>query len=234
LGLPQVEELEALLDYLKGVPTLRAIIFHSHLRFFSAGADLAFIEELSASPDGAKELARFCARMQSVFAKLEAMPMLTVAAISGICVGGGFELALACDFRIAERDATVGLPEVRIGLLPGAGGTQRLTRVAGAGVAKRVILTGALVDAGDALRLGMVQELAGDEGALEAAIQLADSVISAPRGAIAAIKHCIALAPSEAGYAAEISQTEALHREDETRSLISSFLARSRRKKVAV
>jgi enoyl-CoA hydratase/carnithine racemase len=172
--------------------------------------------------------------MQAVFAKLEALPVPTIAAISGICVGGGFELVLACDLRVAESSASVGLPEVNIGLLPGAGGTQRVTRIAGTAVAKRLILTGALVDGDEAARLGLVHDLAGVEGALQAGLRLAESLVGAPRNALAAIKRCIALAPSEEGFAAEVSETEKLLGEEGTVSLIGSFLMRSRQKKVAV
>ena len=172
--------------------------------------------------------------MQETFAKIEALPIPTFCAISGICVGGGLELALACDIRVAERNATVGLPEVKIGLLPGAGGTQRLVRIAGPAVARRLILTGELISGVSAHQLGIVQDLCEPGGAYDAALELARTMARAPRHTVVAIKRCLALAPSADGFAAEIAETLALHREPETKALIGAFLARSKTKKVAV
>jgi len=234
LGFQEIEDLDSKLERLSVTPTLRAIVFHSTLRFFSGGADIALMGEISDLPDGPEKLARLSAQMQATFARLEALPIATFCAISGICVGGGLELALACDFRIAEKSATVGLPEIKIGLLPGAGGTQRLTRVAGVDAARRLILTGELISGTEAHRLGIVQDLVAPGTALESAPTLARSVNEAPRSAVAAIKRCLALAPSPEGYAAEVAETLVLHREQETKARIHGFLSRHGRRKAAI
>jgi enoyl-CoA hydratase/carnithine racemase len=234
IGLVEINELEQLVDRLATAPTVRAALFYTQLRFFSAGADIELMGASMDAPDGPEKLAHLSERMQTTFAKIEALPIPTVAAIAGVCVGGGLELALACDIRIAERSARIGLPEVKLGLIPGAGGTQRLARLCGVAAAKRLILTGDLISGEDAHDLGIVQELASGMSAYEASLELAHSFAEAPRRSLAAIKRCIALAPSAEGYAAEIAETLALHREPETKARIEAFLARSRSKKVAV
>jgi enoyl-CoA hydratase/carnithine racemase len=167
--------------------------------------------------------------MQRLYERLEAAPLATLAEIAGAALGGGLELALACDFRVAATDAPIGLPEASLGLVPGAGGTQRLTRLAGPGVAKRLILGAEVIDGAQAERLGIVQwarpraELAAWTG--ELAVRLA----AMPKAALAANKRCIAAAtdPDRDGYADELFETRALYDHPETRDKVHAFLARS-------
>jgi enoyl-CoA hydratase/carnithine racemase len=233
-GSDEVDELDALIDRLAAAPSVRAVLFHSRARFFSAGADIGFMRGAAGAEGGVERLAHFAARLQAAFAKLEALPIVSGSAISGICLGGGLELALACDFRIAESNAVLGLPEARIGLLPAGGGTQRLTKVAGSAVAKRLILTGDSVSGEEAKRLGIVHDVVAPGAATDALLALVRTSITAPRKTLAAIKRCIALAPSPAGYQAEVEGTRALQGESETQALITAFVERSRKKKVAV
>jgi enoyl-CoA hydratase len=129
---------------------------------FCAGAD---IKELTGrSLVAQKESAAFG---QSVFAKLAALPMISIALVNGFAFGGGLELALACDFRLATRNARLGLPEIKLGLIPGYGGTQRLPRLIGEARALELILSGRAVDAAEAERIGLVNRLI-DGDALEA------------------------------------------------------------------
>lgn len=137
-------------------------------RAFCAGADVA---ELRARPVGeAYEGQRFG---QRVFGRLEELPMPSIAAINGFALGGGLELALACTFRVAVSSARLGLPEIRLGLIPGHGGTQRLPRLIGRGKALELILTGELVDARQAERLGLVNRVV-ETDAVSAALELAE------------------------------------------------------------
>ena len=120
-------------------------------RAFVAGADIKYMSELGV--EGAKEwgaLGHEAGRL------LETMPKPTIAAVNGFALGGGCELALACDIRYASAKAKLGQPEVNLGIIPGWGGTQRLARVCGLGVAKELIFTGRTVDADEALRIGLV------------------------------------------------------------------------------
>src|SRR5205823_15114325 len=118
---------------------------------FVAGADIKYMSGL-----GVEEAKSWGALGHEAGRLLETMPKPTLAAINGFALGGGCELALACDFRYASANAKLGQPEVNLGIIPGWGGTQRLARVCGLGVAKELIFTGRMVDAEEALRIGLV------------------------------------------------------------------------------
>lgn len=140
-------------------------------KFFSAGADLNQFK------DGDRAVAVEAARrFGEAFEALAAFRGVSIAAINGYAMGGGLEVALACDIRIAEEQAKMGLPEARVGLLPCAGGTQRLPRLVGEGWAKRMVLCGEQVDADTALRIGLIEEKVGGGEALERALALAEQV----------------------------------------------------------
>jgi enoyl-CoA hydratase/carnithine racemase len=115
----------------------------------------------------------------------------TIAAIQGVCLGGGLEMALACDIRIASREAIFGLPEVRLALIPGAGGTQRLPRIVGLGHAMRLILTGDRIDANEAWRIGLVSEVVPSEELIERAFHLAQRIVEGGPIAIAYAKEAV-------------------------------------------
>jgi len=135
-------------------PRPRAVVFEgSGDTYFVGGAD--GVEMMQLGMEGAR---RFSTRIQGLFDRIEASPLITVAAISGLCFGGGFELALACDLRVATKTSRIGLPEVKVGLIPGGGGTQRLPRLVGLGQAMRMILSGKLYSGDEALELGLVHE----------------------------------------------------------------------------
>ncbi|MDR3555177.1 MAG: enoyl-CoA hydratase-related protein [Syntrophobacteraceae bacterium] len=114
---------------------------------------------------------------QSILIRLASMGKITIAALNGYAIGGGCELALACDLRIAEEHAVMGQPELNLGILPGAGGTQRLTRLVGTAKAKELILTGDLVDAGEAHRIGLVNKVVPKGAALGAAKEMAAKML---------------------------------------------------------
>ena len=126
---------------------------------FAAGADISELRERTA-------LDALSSTMQSVYDEIEAYEKPTIAAVNGYALGGGCELALACDIRIASANARFGLPEVTLSIIPGAGGTQRLGRLVGKGKAIEMTLTGQVIDAGEALRIGLVTQVAEDVEAL--------------------------------------------------------------------
>lgn len=191
-----------------------AVVIAGSERAFSAGADLTELRE--ATPESAL---RYYAGTGGVYERVAALPQPTIAAIRGWCLGGGFELALACDFRIAEAGATFGFPEVEIGILPSSGGTVRLVRAVGAARAKELMLLRRRLPAEEAHRLGLVTEVVPDAEAraLAAAAELADL----PATAVAVVKRAADLvgdASREAGilieqlaYAA-LAQGPAQHR----------------------
>ncbi|WP_281561689.1 enoyl-CoA hydratase [Thalassomonas sp. RHCl1] len=155
-------------------------------KFFSAGADLKLFA------DGDKNVA---ADMSAIFGEafetLSAFRGVSIAAINGYAMGGGLEVALACDFRIAEQHAQMALPEATVGLLPCAGGTQNLALLVGEGWAKRLILAGERIDADKAARIGLVEEVVDSGEALNAALVLADKVAKQSPVAVAACKKLI-------------------------------------------
>ncbi|MER5428095.1 enoyl-CoA hydratase/isomerase family protein [Streptomyces sp. NPDC002588] len=166
---------------------VRALVLTGAGRAFSAGADLGEIESFT-KPG---EFRDFVGRLTAAFALLEEFPKPSVAAVHGFAFGGGLELALACDLRVAERGARLGLPEMKLGVLPGAGGTQRLPRLVPPAVAKQMILTGEPVDAERAYALGLVNEVAPPGGALKAAETLAARLAAGAPLALAAGKRLV-------------------------------------------
>jgi enoyl-CoA hydratase len=140
---------------------------------FIAGADINELSQMN--PLGAKNLAFFG---QQVFKRLEEMGKPTIAMVNGFALGGGLELALACSLRTASTTAKVGLPEVSLGIIPGYGGTQRLARIAGPGVAREWVLTGDVFDAAEAHRVGVVNRLFAPEELREGTLKLARTLLS--------------------------------------------------------
>jgi enoyl-CoA hydratase len=149
-----IEELGAAVDELRERSEVSGVILTGAGRAFVAGADIAELEKHG--PLSAKALAR---RGQLVFDRLEGMPVPVIAAVNGFALGGGCELAMACHVRIASDAAKFGQPEVKLGLVPGYGGTQRLPRLVGKGRALQLLMTGEVIDAAEAFRIGLVNRV---------------------------------------------------------------------------
>jgi len=228
-----IAQLHEVLDIAIADDGVAVLHIRSDQRVFSAGADLALIRHCFATPQGPDEMTDVVRSMQRLYARLEAAPLVTLAEIGAAALGGGLELALACDLRVAALDATLGLPEASLGLLPGAGGTQRLTRLCGPGVAKRLILGAEVIDGAQAERLGIVQWAVPREELASWTRALAARLGVIPKAALAANKRCIA-AQGDAqrdGYAEEIAQTRALYDNAETRRKVIKFLGRNASRK---
>lgn len=144
---------------------------------FAAGADIAQLRERKSR----EALLAINARL---FQKLEEFPQPTIAAIQGFCLGGGCELAMACDIRIAGRGAKLGQPEVALGIIPAAGGTQRMPRLVGLGRAKEIIFTGRVVEADEALRIGLVNHVVDDADVMPRAGEMAAQIAAQGRLAL--------------------------------------------------
>lgn len=183
-----IEDLAAASQYLtdRGV---KIIVVTGDERAFCAGADL---DEVSRTPDVGDFLA-WVSRIQTVFAQFEALGVITVAAIDGFCLGGGLELAMRCDFRLATGRARLGLPEIRHGLLPTGGGLSILVEIVGLPVAKDLVLSGRTLAAAEAVELGLVTEVV-DAPVLASAVDWADRFRGHPRLAIRTAKSALRLA----------------------------------------
>jgi len=220
--------IESVLDEAAADEGVSLLHMRSAQKAFCAGADLALMRACIAGPAGAATMVGVVTEMQRVFARLERAPFVTLAEIAGAALGGGLELALACDLRVAAHEAKLAFPEVALGLVPAAGGTQRLTALCGPAVARRLILGGETIDGVEAERLGIVQWARPAAAIADWTAELAARIASYPRAALAANKRCIALAAagSAEGFAAEIAATRTLYAAPQTLERVGAFLDR--------
>jgi len=168
-----LQELNDLLDQVKVDDGVEVLIISGAGKAFVAGAD---IKEMASKT--ALEARAFSALGHTVMSKLENLPQPTIAAINGYALGGGLELACACDIRIASVKAKFGQPEVGLGIIPGFGGTQRLPRLIGKGFASEILYTGAIFDSERAMEIGLVNEVVQPEELLKSVEQLAGKIIN--------------------------------------------------------
>jgi len=224
-----VARLDAVLDELAGDDDVTVLHIRSDQKAFCAGADLALMRSCFATADGPDTMLKLASRMQWLFERIEASPIVALAEIGGAALGGGLELALACDLRVAAAEARLGLPEVGLGLLPGAGGTQRLTRLCGHGAASRLILGAEVIDGAEGERLGLVQWAQPREQLADWTRDLAAKISVLPKAALAEAKRCIAAHgdPTRDGFAEELAASRRLYHHSETRRRVSEFLNRS-------
>lgn len=209
---------------------ITALVIRSTERCFSAGADLSMIRQLFGRPQGAEEMVAYVAELHRLFRRVETFPGVTLAAIAGAALGGGLELALSCDLRIVAAPAKIGLPEARVGMIPGAGGTQRLTRLCGPGIASRLILAGEIIDGTEAVRIGVAQWAVPAEALEEESAAIANRIAGLSRPALAAAKDCIfaQLDPATDGYARELEKPLVLMATEEARTRIDQFFTTAR------
>ena len=162
------------------------IVTGSGAKAFVAGADIS--EMVNATPAEGRAMALLA---KEAFFRLEKMPQVTIAAVNGYALGGGCELAMACDFRIASSKAKFGQPEVGLGITPGFGGTQRLSKLVGKGMAKMLILTADTINAEEALRIGLVEKVTEPEQLMSVCEEIAAKIASKAPIAVAMSKTCI-------------------------------------------
>ena len=167
-----IGELGRAIDELVASEDVGAVILTGAGRAFVAGADIAELSAVSAL-----EGRRLARRGQEIFRRFETSPKPTVAAVNGFALGGGCELAMACHVRVAAEGAKFGQPEVKLGLIPGYGGTQRLPRLVGRGRALQLLLTGEMIDAHEALRIGLVNRVVPGDQLLSAATSMIQQML---------------------------------------------------------
>jgi enoyl-CoA hydratase len=203
--------------------SVRAVVVAGEGKVFCAGADIAEFSKL----DGPAAFAAFLARLTDSFDALASCPKPSVAALHGVALGGGLELALACDLRVAEEGTRLGVPEIKLGLLPGAAGTVRLPRLVPAPVARRMLLTGEPILAEEALRLGLVAEVVPAGGAFDTAVGLAARLAMLPPVALAAAKRLLAAGlglPEAAALDLERQTVSMLFATDDRAEGVAAFL----------
>jgi len=183
-------ELTTAFKDLKNNPEVRAVVITSSRKVFVAGADIAMMKGITETKDLGKML-DFDKQLQLANTILEDMPKPTIAAINGSSMGGGTELALFCDFRFIAETATMGLPEINLGLLPGAGGIQKIIRIIGRTKALRLMLQGNVLSAQEALSLGLVEEVCPAENLMASVMKFAQDLAQRAPVAVAEIKKCV-------------------------------------------
>lgn len=174
-----LNELESVFDQVREDEDVQIVVLTGEGKAFVAGADIAYMRDLN--PGQAKKFSEDGSRL---FRKIETLNKVVIAAVNGFALGGGCELAMACDIRIASANAKFGQPEVGLGIIPGFSGTQRLSRLVGLGRAKELIFSGGHIDAAEAYRIGLVNKVTEKENLMEETYKLADKIKSNSRVAL--------------------------------------------------
>jgi enoyl-CoA hydratase len=225
LGAETRQHLHEVLEEIEQLPEINVVVFQAEGRTFIAGADINELRSLN-SETGFEN----SQQGQALMNRVAALSATTIAAVHAACAGGGTELALACDMRIASVDAVIGLPETRIGVLPGWGGTVRATRLLGSAVARRIILTGELVPAATALQLGLVDQVVSEEDFRDAVDERVILIASRGPHARAASKKLIAHfegPDADAQFLAESRAFAACYPTGEPELGMSAFLSKT-------
>lgn len=221
-----IELLRSALSECRTQADLRVLVFWGEGPAFVSGADVAELRQRRA----AEALRRINA---SLFREIEQFPAPTIAAINGFCLGGGNELALSCDIRVAGQGARFGQPEVTLGIIPGAGASYRLPRVVGMGVAKELIFSGRIIDAAEALRVGLVNRVVPDPDTLDTALAMAQEIAKNAPLAVRLAKlalHAAADAGVDAAMTVESSLQAVLFDDPEKDARMDAFLSRRARR----
>jgi enoyl-CoA hydratase/carnithine racemase len=216
-------ELDDALNEITGNPDVRALVITGTGAAFVAGADIREFTQLQSGADAA---ARIQENMK-VINRVDELPIPVIAAVNGYCLGGGEELALACDLRIASANARFGQPEVDLGIMPGWGGTQRLLRLIGPARTLEICLTGAQIPAQEALRMGLVNKVVPEGMVVREARNMARLLTTKSRTAVAAILTAVREGEGQAladGLAVETAQFAGLVETPDAREGISAFL----------
>ena len=181
-----IEDINKALDQIESDDDIYTVIITGTDKAFIAGADIS--EMINLTPD---EMLEWSGLGSNLNLRLEKMQLPVIAAINGYALGGGLELAMACDIRLAAETAKMGLPETKLGVICGAGGTQRLPAIVGEGISKELIFTGRTIDAEEALRIGLVNKVVSGDSLMDEAMELALSIEKNGQLAVRAAKKAI-------------------------------------------
>lgn len=183
LSLSLYDELISLCRDLRGDRGVKVVVFTGAGKAFSVGLDVKEVEGKAVT-----EMRRIGDLSRRAYCEVEALPVPTIAAIGGMALGGGLELALCCDFRFASEGTKLGQPEINLGIIPGGGATQRLPRLIGPSKAKELLFTGRTIDAREALEIGLVDRVIEPESLMEEVMAFAKELASKPLVALQAMK----------------------------------------------
>jgi enoyl-CoA hydratase/carnithine racemase len=186
LSIQVQEELRQAAQAAAGNDEIKAIVVYGGEKVFAAGADITEFTDV-----GYQQMAVRAVELSACFDAVARIPKPVVAAITGYALGGGCELALACDWRVVAEDARLGQPEIKLGIIPGAGGTQRLARLIGPAKAKDLVFSGRMVDAAEALRIGLADRVVPAADVYPAAVELVRPYVTGPSLALRAAKLAI-------------------------------------------
>lgn len=224
IDLQMVREIHHLLDVLLEDDLSGVLVFTgAGGKAFAAGADIAQLRERDRE-DALRGI------NSNLFSRLEAYPWPTIAAIEGYALGGGCELAISLDIRVASQSARLGQPEVSLGIIPGAGATHRLPRLVGLGKAKELILTGDVITATEAERIGLVNKVVPDGKALDEAVAMAWRILKQDPLAVRVSKMLLNASSRDGGTELEKLGQAVLFESEGKRQRMDAFLARKRRK----
>jgi enoyl-CoA hydratase len=218
-----IGELDQVLEEIEKDSEIRAVIITGGRKAFAAGADLTEIIDITTPV----QVRSYITNVQGVFNRIERLDRPVIAAVAGFAFGGGCELSLACDMRIAAGNAKFALPEIKLGLLPGAGGTQRLPRLIGAGLAKQHIFSGDPIDAQEAYRIGLVSKVVPTDSLLQEAMAMAKTLAQRPGFTLKTIKGLINEAldmPLGAALAHEMRCFEILFSTEDKKEGVAAFV----------
>jgi len=216
-----IQELSSVFDDLNSDPSCRVVIITgSGEKSFVAGADIKEFSDFGQAE--AEELAR--TGQQNLFNKIENMTKPVIAAVNGFALGGGLELAMACHIRYASENARLGLPEVTLGLIPGYGGTQRLPKLVGKGIANEMIFSAKMISAQRAKEIGLVNEVYPIEELLTKTKELANVIAHNSPMAISKAIHAVNLSNTEKGFETEIKYFGEVFELDDKKEGVSAFI----------
>jgi len=222
LSIPLRQEMATHVNAFSADPSLRALVITGDDKAFAAGADLVELGQRTVFDQGFETA-------KVLWRAMETCPKPIIAAVRGYALGGGCELMLQCDIIIGGEGAKFGQPEVKVGIMPGAGGTQRFLRAAGKAKTMRWVLTGDTIDAATALDMGIISEVVADERVLEHAMGIAKQIAALPPLAVTAIKQCVLLgqdASLPAALAHEQKAFQLLFASEDRAEGIKAFLER--------
>jgi enoyl-CoA hydratase/carnithine racemase len=219
-----VDALAQRIRELRAAPDLGVVVLRGAGSSFCAGADINLLAAGMGGNQAAVEPTGFAASMQGLLAEWEELERPTIAVLHGAVMGAGLELALACDLRISSDSARIGLPEAALGLLPGSGGTQRLTRLIGPGRAKRLMFGCETVDGKEAERLGIIEWTAPEETLESVVAGVIEAIRARSSASLREIKRCVSLEGTPYGYEAEIDAVGRLHASAEAAQRLGAFV----------